>query len=274
MNLKYLNKLTSGFLKTDPLPVLFFGHGSPMNAIENNLFTKGWKDSIKNLRVPSAILCISAHWETNGTFVTAMKQPKTIHDFGGFPPELFAVEYPAPGSPELAEEIVKSVQQANINLDEKWGLDHGSWSVLKHLYPDANIPVLQLSLDRTQSPSYHLKLAKELADMRKRGVLIIGSGNMVHNLSMIDWNKPEQGFDWAEEANRQMKKLILANETKRLADFSKLGREFQLSIPTSEHFLPLLYTLGLKQKDEKISFFNEQLVMGSISMSSLKIEKN
>lgn len=274
MKLQELSNITSGYRTTEEMPVLFFGHGSPMNAIENNLFTKGWKESIKNLPTPAAILCISAHWETNGTFVTAMEQPRTIHDFGGFPPELFAVEYPSPGSPSLAKETKNMIRSTEISLDHEWGLDHGCWSVVKHLYPDATIPVIQLSLDRKQSASYHYALAKELSALRKKGILIIGSGNMVHNLGVIDWNKPDQGFDWAIEANAKMKKLIQENNHQSLINYKAMGRAFELSIPTPEHYLPLLYTLALQDKKDKLSFFNDKTLMGSIAMTSLKIVKS
>lgn len=272
MSLHKLEKFTSGFKPSETFPVLFFGHGSPMNAIEDNQFSRGWKESVKNLELPSAIICISAHWETNGTFVTAMQQPRTIHDFGGFPAELFAVQYPAPGNPELAEETSKTVKRTNVGLDQEWGLDHGCWSVVKHLYPQANIPVIQLSLDRRKHPAYHFELASELKSLRKKGVLIIGSGNMVHNLGMLDWRKNDQGFEWADQANYDMKRMIASNEFQKLIDYKEQGKAFQLSVPTPEHYLPLLYTLGLKDKNEKISFFNDKTTMGSISMTSLKIE--
>lgn len=271
MNLQEFQKSSSTFKTTEKMPVLFYGHGSPMNAIEQNTFTRGWQESIKNLPLPAAILCISAHWETRGTFVTAMKQPRTIHDFGGFPAALFAAQYPAPGSPELAMETKKIVQQTEIGLDDGWGLDHGCWSVVKHLYPEANIPIIQLSIDRTQSASYHYELAKELSSLRKKGILILGSGNMVHNLGKVDWSKQDSGFDWAEEARNEMKNLINKREHRKLIDYKSLGSAFQLSIPTPEHYLPLLYTLGLQGKDEKINFFNDKSVMGSIAMTSLRI---
>ncbi len=274
MKLQELNKITSGLQSTDPMPVFFFGHGSPMNALENNEFTRGWKASIKNLPQPAAILCISAHWETKGTFVTAMEKPRTIHDFGGFPQELFAVNYPASGSPELARETKKIIHRTEVGLDEKWGLDHGTWSVVKQLYPDADIPVIQLSLDYTQEAEYHYELAKELSSLRRKGILIIGSGNMVHNLGMLNWQQPESGFDWANEANQQLKKLILENEHSQLVNYQSLGKSLQLSVPTPEHYLPLIYTLGLKDKADSISFFNDKLTMGSISMTSLKIGKS
>jgi 4,5-DOPA dioxygenase extradiol len=253
------------------MPLLFIGHGSPMNAIEDNEFSKSWQALGKTLPKPNAILCISAHWETRGTFVTAMERPPTIHDFGGFPQELFNVQYPAPGNPELAVEIKNTITKIVVGLDNKWGLDHGCWSVLKHLYPNADVPVIQLSLDHDQTPQHHYDLGKELSSLRKIGVLIIGSGNMVHNLRIIDWQKTNEGFGWAVQANSKLKKLISENEHHQLINYQNLGKVVQLSIPTPEHFLPLLYILTLKEENERVSFFNDKIVMGSISMTSLKI---
>ncbi len=276
MKLNELNKMTESFGRTDKMPVLFLGHGSPMNAIEENEFVTGFRNIGKTLPKPNAILCVSAHWETRGTFVTAMEKPTTIHDFGGFPQALFDVQYPAPGSPELANDTKKIVKKTEVGLDYKWGLDHGAWSVIKHLYPNANVPVIQLSLDYSQSPQYHYELAKELTVLRERGVLIIGSGNMVHNLGMVAWNRlsdSEYGFDWAIEASTKMKKYILSNDHKQLINFKSQGKAFELAIPTSEHYLPLLYSLALKDENEKISLFNDKAVGGSITMTSLKIDK-
>lgn len=254
------------------MPLLFVGHGSPMNAIEENEFSKGWKKIADNLPKPIAIICISAHWQTKGTFLTAMEKPKTIHDFYGFPKELFDVEYPAKGSVELANETKILIKNTNVKLDETWGLDHGCWSVLKHMYPNANVPVIEMSLDFSQTPHWHYKLAKELASLRKKGILIIGSGNMVHNLQMINWSTPNNGFDWAEEANEKIKKLIINNNHQKLTNYNLLGNAIQLSVPTPEHFLPLLYVLGLKENEEIISFFNDKTLYGSISMTSLLIQ--
>ena len=256
------------------MPVLFLGHGSPMNAIEENEFVTGWKNIGKTIPIPVAILCISAHWETRGTLVTAMENPMTIHDFGGFPQALFDVQYPAPGNPELARETKSLITKTEIGLDEKWGLDHGAWTVIKHLYPDANVPVIQMSLDYYQSPTYHYELAKELSSLRKKGVLIIGSGNMVHNLGLVDWDKlnaDEYGFDWAIEANEKIKKFILSNDHKQLINFKSQGRVFDMAIPTPEHYLPLLYALALKEENEKVSIFNDKAVAGSLTMTSVKI---
>ena len=276
MQLSELEQMSSSFKNTPKMPVLFLGHGSPMNAIEENEFVRGFRNSVKGIPKPAAILCISAHWETKGTFVTAMQKPSTIHDFGGFPKALFDVQYPALGSPELAQLTKTLVKKTNIGLDEKWGLDHGAWSVVKHMYPLADVPIIQMSLDYYQTPQYHYELAKELAVLRTKGVLIIGSGNMVHNLGMIAWDKMNAdnfAFDWAAEANDKMKKFILANDHKSLINFRSQGKAFDLAIPSPEHYLPLIYTLALKEENEKISFFNDKAVAGSLTMTSVKIDK-
>lgn len=268
--------MTEPLHTTKTMPVLFLGHGSPMNAIEENEFVAGFRNIGKEIPKPNAILCVSAHWETRGTFVTAMEHPKTIHDFGGFPEELFAVQYPAPGSPELAKEIKGIIRKTEVGLDEEWGLDHGCWSVVKHLYPNADVPVIQMSLDHYQTPQYHYELAKELSSLRNKGVLIIGSGNMVHNLRMVAWDKfdaTEYGYDWALEASEKMKKYILDGDRQSLIEYQSQGRAFQLAIPTPEHFLPLLYALALKEEDEEVSLFNDKVVAGSLAMTSLKIDK-
>lgn len=258
------------------MPVLFLGHGSPMNAIEENEFTRGWESLGGNLQRPEAIICISAHWETKGTYVTAMESPKTIHDFGGFPPRLYEVQYPAPGSPGLAKETSDTITKTVVGLDNQWGLDHGCWSVIKHLFPDASIPVIQLSLDHYRSPQYHYDLAKELLPLRSKGILIIGSGNMVHNLGMVDWTRidePAFGFDWALEAGGNMKKFILSDDHKSLINYPDQGNAFKLAIPTPEHYLPLLYALALKEKNENITLFNDKAIMGSLTMTSVVIGK-
>ena len=258
---------------TEKMPVLFLGHGSPMNAIEENEFVKNFRKTAKEIPKPNAIICISAHWETGGTFLTAMENPPTIHDFGGFPRELFEVRYPAPGSPDLANETKNLISKSKAGLDYSWGLDHGAWSVIKHLYPEADIPVIQMSLDYLQTPQYHYDLAKELSSLRNKGVLIIGSGNMVHNLEMVAWDKLDKiyGFDWALEAGEKMKNFILNEDHQSLINYKSQGKAFQLSIPTPEHFLPLLYSLALKEKNEKITFFNDKPVAGSLDMTSVKI---
>jgi 4,5-DOPA dioxygenase extradiol len=277
MKLDELNKFTSSFGSTEQMPVLFVGHGSPMNAIEENEFTRGWREIAKTLPRPNAILCVSAHWETRGSLVTVMDKPRTIHDFGGFPQELFNVQYPAPGNPELANETKSIIKDQKIGLDEQWGLDHGCWSVLSRMFPAADVPVVQLSLDYSKPAQYHYDLAKELAPLRTKGILIIGSGNIVHNLRMVAWdkmNEPGYGFDWAIEANEKMKKFILSGDHKSLINYAAQGKDFELAIPTPEHFLPLLYALALKEEKEKIELFNDKAVMGSLTMTSLEIIKS
>ena len=273
MKLNELNKLTEPLSASETMPVLFVGHGNPMNAIEQNDYVHAWQQLGKTLPRPNAILCISAHWETKGTFVTAMEKPKTIHDFYGFPKALFDVEYPAAGSAELAKETKQSITKTPVGFDYEWGLDHGSWSVLKHIYPDADVPVIEMSMDYTQGPQWHFDLAKELAVLRNKGVLIIGSGNMVHNLRAVDFNKAG-GFDWAMEANDIFKKLINGGDNKSLINYGALGKAVQMAVPTPDHYLPLLYTLGVTGAGEKISLFNDKADVGSITMTSLKFEKN
>lgn len=274
MDLKDLNKITVAMDNTPVMPVLFLGHGSPMNAIEDNEFVHGFRELGKTIPRPTAILCISAHWETKGTFVTAMNNPPTIHDFGGFPKELFEVQYPAPGSPQLARETQNLVRKSMVCLDENWGLDHGTWSVLKHLYPAADVPVVQMSLDYFKSPQDHYELAKELEVLRYKGILIVGSGNIVHNLRYIAWDKlnaENYGYDWALEANEKIKNLIMEGNHKQLINYKTLGKVINLAIPTPEHYLPLLYILALKMNKEEISIFNDKEVAGSLSMTSLKV---
>lgn len=226
----------------------------------------------KDIPTPKAVLVVSAHWLSRGTRITAMDFPQTIHDFGGFPQELFQVQYPAPGSPAIAAETRKLVN--SIEEDHDWGLDHGTWTVVRHMYPEANIPVLQLSIDRNKAPKYHFELAKELRALRKKGVLIIGSGNMVHNLGMLAWDKidePGYGYDWALEMNERFKKYISVGDFNRLINYETLGQESKLAIPTAEHYIPLLYSLGLKKGEEEVSFFNDRAVAGSLTMTSVKI---
>jgi 4,5-DOPA dioxygenase extradiol len=264
-----LNTLSETALK---MPVLFVGHGSPMNAIEENEFTLYWKKLATEIEKPKAVLCISAHWLTRGTFVTAMNHPKTIHDFGGFPQALFDVNYPAPGNPELAEETAKLITSTSIGLDHEWGLDHGTWSIVKNMYPNAEIAVLQLSIDYSQPAQYHYDLAKQLGALRKKGVLIIGSGNMVHNLGMVAWDKLNEsfGFDWAIEMNTIFKKKIEENDHTALIQYEKLSSAAKLAVPTPDHYYPLIYTLGLKEEKDSISFFNDKPVAGSLTMTSVK----
>jgi 4,5-DOPA dioxygenase extradiol len=273
-NLNDLHNISQTFANTERMPVLFLGHGNPMNAIEENQFVTGFRNIAKTLPTPNAILCISAHWYTNGTKVTAMEMPRTIHDFGGFPKELFEVQYPANGSPILAKETKQILLPTIVELDEKWGLDHGAWSVIKHLYPTANIPVIQLSIDYTKPAIYHYELAQKLNALRNKGILIIGSGNIVHNLRLVDFpnfDKDNYGYDWAIEAREFVNSQLLKGDYTPLINYEKQSKALQIAIPTPEHYLPLIYTLGLKQKDENISLFNDKLVAGSLSMTSLKI---
>lgn len=266
--LKNLNEINNS-----TMPLLFLGHGSPMNAIEENEFVQGFRDAGKDIPKPKAILCISAHWETKGTYITAMKNPPTIHDFGGFPEELYNVQYPAPGNPELAKETKDLISKKEVGLDEKWGLDHGCWSVMRHIYPDADVPIIQMSLDYSMGAKGHYELAKELAPLRKKGILIVGSGNMVHNLRMLSWENlnKEFGFDWALKASEKIKEFVLSGDYSQLINYNSQGKEFELAIPTPEHFLPLLYTLALKEENEKIEIFNDKAVAGSLTMTSFKV---
>jgi 4,5-DOPA dioxygenase extradiol len=274
MNMKYLEDLSSSLHRTDLMPILFLGHGSPMNAIEDNEFVREFKNLSSYIPKPQAILCISAHWETKGTYITAMDFPRTIHDFGGFPKELYNVTYNAPGNPSLAQYISQEVNNVAIGLDNSWGLDHGAWSVIKHIYPKADIPVLELSLDYTKEPFYHYSLAKQLAFLRTKGVLIIGSGNIVHNLSKVAWDKLHESnfaYDWALEAKTIINAAIIDGNHKKLLDYHSLGSAISLAIPTPEHFLPLLYILALQQKSEPLTVFNDKALGGSLTMTSLKI---
>ena len=255
------------------MPVLFIGHGSPMNGIENNEFSLQWEKTAKELPVPNAVLVVSAHWLTNGTHITAMDYPKTIHDFGGFPQALFDVHYPAPGNSQLALETKELIKTTDVGLNHDWGLDHGAWTVVRRMYPAANIPVLQLSIDYSKPAYYHYNLAKELAALRKKGVLIIGSGNMVHNLRMVAWDKLDQpgfGFDWAIEMHELFKTKIIHRDHQALINYEALGKAAKLAVPTPDHYYPLLYTLGLQEKNEEPVFFNDKLVAGSLNMTSVK----
>lgn len=269
MKLQELNSITSRFAGTDKMPVLFVGHGNPMNAITDNAYSKTWRTIGEKLTVPKAILCVSAHWLTNGTAVTMVDHPKTIHDFGGFPQELFQVQYPAPGAVDYAKLAIENVTSTLVHEDFEWGLDHGAWSVLKHMYPKADIPVFQMSIDYAKPPQYHFNLAKELYVLRKNGVLIVASGNVVHNLGVISWDGKIKLYDWAIEFDSLVKKSIDDNNPAALIDYQKLGKLATLAHPTNDHYLPLMYTLGLRDKTDKVQFFNESMDMGSISMRSV-----
>jgi 4,5-DOPA dioxygenase extradiol len=273
MKLNDINKISASFTQTQKMPVLFVGHVSPMNAILENEFVQGFRDTAKTFIKPNAILCISAHWETRGTMVSIVNPPKTIHDFGGLSPELFEVQYPAPGSPALAREVKNMITKTEVALTDRWGLDHGAWTVLKHFYPNADIPVFQISLDYTQNAQHHYELAKELSALREKGVLIMGSGNMVHNLGLASWDKmyTEYGYDWTLEASEKMKNFILSDNHKELINYKNQGKEFQLAIPSPDHYLPLLYALALKDEKEEVKLFNDKAIGGSFTMTSLKI---
>lgn len=254
------------------MPALFIGHGSPMNGIEDNEFSQQWAAMGSTIPQPKAVLVVSAHWFTRGTHITAMDFPKTIHDFGGFPQALFDVQYPAPGDPALALETAGLIHSTAVGLDHDWGLDHGAWTVVRHMYPGADVPVLQLSIDYTKGADYHYNLAKELYALRKKGVLILGSGNMVHNLGMMSWEMIRGGgYDWALEMNDTFKNLILNREHQPLLNYQSLGTAAMMAIPTPEHYLPLLYTLGLQHEKEEASLFNDKAVGGSLTMTSVKI---
>ena len=252
------------------MPVLFVGHGSPMNAIEENEFSQAWKKMGKSLPKPKAILAVSAHWETNGTKVTAAEKPKTIYDFYGFPKELYDVTYPAPGSPALVDTVRKIIKLSDVQPDNSWGLDHGTWSVLKHLFPKADVPVVQFSLDRTKNPSHHYQLGRQLKELREEGVLIISSGNIVHNLGTVIWQDGAK-YDWAESFDSKVQQWILDDEHDPLIHFEKHGQEASLSINSGEHYMPLLYTLGAKDENESVTFFADKVTYGSISMRSVKV---
>jgi 4,5-DOPA dioxygenase extradiol len=253
------------------MPAMFVGHGSPMNAIEQNEFSQTWLIEAQKLPNPKAILCISAHWFTRGTYVAITPKPETIHDFGGFPKALFDKQYPSPGAPDLAHFTKEIIKTADVKEDNEWGLDHGTWSILAQMYPMANIPVYQLSIDYTKPPAYHYQIGKELLALRKKGVLIIGSGNIVHNLGMIDFRNQDAAYDWAIEFDEKIKNLLINGDHQGVINYEALGKAAKLSVPSNDHYLPLLYTIGLQQKNEGISFFNEKNTMGSISMRSVKI---
>jgi 4,5-DOPA dioxygenase extradiol len=251
------------------MPALFVGHGSPTNAIEDNEFSRAWAAVGKGLAKPAAVLCISAHWQTDGTQVTAMPNPRTIHDFYGFPEELHQVQYPAPGSSDLAQAVQDIVQRTSVRPDQAWGLDHGAWSVLRRMFPKADVPVVQLSLDRAREPAYHFELGQELGVLRRKGVLILGSGNIVHNLGRVVWQ--DQAYDWAVAFDEQIAHMIQAEDHQGIVNYAKLGEIARLSVPTNEHFLPLLYALGARNQGDTARFFAEKVTLGSISMRALQV---
>lgn len=272
LTLGKFKNLTDEFPETDErMPALFIGHGSPMNGIEDNEFSLEWAKIARELPRPKAVLVVSAHWLTSGTHITAMPSPRMIYDFGGFPKPLYEVKYPAPGSPELARETAELIKKTQIGLDHDWGFDHGSWTVVRRMYPDADIPMLQLSIDYARPASFHHELAGELAALRKKGVLIIGSGNMVHNLRMVNFSMGETGFDWAIEMNEFFKKNIADGNHQPLIDWEKIGSAAKLAIPTPDHYYPLMYTLGMKTAGETVQFFNDKPMAGSLTMTSVRL---
>ena len=256
----------------DLMPAIFFGHGNPMNALSRNIYTDGWVSIGKSIPRPKVVLAVSAHWYLPGTSVTAMSTPQTIHDFGGFPRELYQVEYPAPGSPELAQRVKDLLTPVSVGPDESWGLDHGTWSVLRHVFPDADIPIVQLSIDERQSPQFHYEIGKRLAPLREEGVLVIGSGNIVHNLQTYAWgNQRVHPFDWAVRFEKHARELLLKGDDALLIAYERLGRDAMLSIPTPDHYLPLLYVIALRRKGEQAGFPVEGVDGGSVSMLTVQI---
>jgi 4,5-DOPA dioxygenase extradiol len=257
---------------SEPMPAIFFGHGNPLNALAENDYTRAWAAIGAGIPRPRAVLCVSAHWYLPGTAVTVTERPRTIHDFGGFPRELYEVRYPAPGDPALARRVRDLLGPVPVALDERWGLDHGTWSVLCHVFPGADIPVVQLSMDETEPAAFHYEIGRRLGPLRDEGVLIIGSGNVVHNLHTYAWGRQEvEPFDWAVRFETLARELLTSGEDRRLVDYEALGRDAQLSAPTPDHFLPLLYVMGLRREGEAVSFPAEGFDGGSVSMLSVKI---
>jgi 4,5-DOPA dioxygenase extradiol len=253
------------------MPAVFIGHGSPMNTLEQNRYTDAWRELGRHLPRPRAILAVSAHWITRGSAVTAMGRPRTIHDFGGFPRELFEVKYPAPGDPALAERVRELLAPVPVQADKSWGLDHGTWSVLAHLYPNADIPVVQLSLDAAQSPAYHYELARKLGPLRDEGVLILGSGNVVHNLGRMNWSEDSPPYEWAVRFNDKVRAQLAARAHEPLIDYLTLDPGAHLSVPTPEHYLPLLYVIAQQGKDDSLSLPVDGIEYGSIGMLSVAV---
>ena len=255
------------------LPVIFFGHGNPMNAVQNNQYTEGWRHIGKKIRKPKAILSISAHWFVPGVGVTISTAPRTIHDFGGFPRELYQVQYPAPGDPDLARRVQQLLSPTPVQMDNSWGLDHGSWSVLLHVFPDADVPVVQLSIDETQPAIFHFEIGRRLAPLRAENILIVGSGNLVHNLHTYAWGRHmPTPYDWASRFEEEAKEIMLAGESKALIEYERLGQDAMLSIPTPDHYLPLLYVLATRQRGDLVTFPIEGIDGGSISMLTVRID--
>lgn len=255
------------------MPAIFLGHGNPMNTLERNAWTDGWSAIGKEIPKPEAVLAVSAHWYVPYTSVTAMPEPQTIHDFGGFPRELYEVKYPAPGAPDLATRVEKLLRKISLGRDVRWGLDHGTWSVLYHVFPHADVPVIQLSIDNKKPAAFHYEIGKRLAPLRDEGVLIMGSGNLVHNLHAYAWGQLHiEPFDWAVRFEERVRELLLSHEDRPLIEYEELGSNAMLSIPTPEHYLPLLYVLGLRRKNERVSFPIQGVDGGSVSMLAVKID--
>ena len=254
------------------MPAIFFGHGNPLNALAHNAWTDGWAAIGKEIPRPRAVLCVSAHWYLPATLVTASPTPRTIHDFGGFPRELYEVKYPAPGDPGLAQRVRELLAPVSCDLDERWGLDHGTWSVLGHVFPGADVPVVQLSIDETQPAEFHYETAKRLSRLRDEGVLIVGSGNLVHNLHAYAWGRQQvEPLDWAVRFEQRARELLLAGHHDPLIAYDTLGRDAALSIPTPDHYLPLLYVIAQQREGDDVIFPVEGFDGGSISMLSVKI---
>lgn len=255
------------------LPVIFFGHGNPMNAVQNNQYTEGWRQIGKKIRKPKAILSISAHWFVPEVGVTISTAPRTIHDFGGFPRELYQVQYTAPGDPDLARRVQQLLSPTPVQMDNSWGLDHGTWSVLRHVFPDADVPVVQLSIDETQPAIFHFEIGRRLAPLRDENILIVGSGNLVHNLHTYAWGRHmPTPYDWASRFEEEAKEIMLAGESKALIEYERLGQDAMLSIPTPDHYLPLLYVLATRQRGDLVTFPIEGIDGGSISMLTVRID--
>jgi 4,5-DOPA dioxygenase extradiol len=254
------------------MPAIFFGHGNPMLTLSRNAYTEAWAEIGKNLPRPKAVLVVSAHWYITSSAVTVNTAPGTIHDFGGFPKELHDVQYPAPGSPELARHIKELLSPVPIDLDETWGFDHGTWTVMRHIFPKADIPIVQLSIDRTKPPIFHYELGKRLMSLREEGVLVIGSGNLVHNLHAYSWgNSSAPPFDWAVQFENKMREFICRAEDAHVVAYEELGEAAMFSVPSPDHFLPLLYILGLRQENEQITFPVEGFDGGSMSMLTVRL---
>jgi 4,5-DOPA dioxygenase extradiol len=251
------------------MPVAFIGHGSPMNTLEQNAYTQTWRALGVSLTKPKAVLMISAHWYTRGTFVCSAARPETIHDFGNFPQALFDFQYPAPGSPELAQRVARLLQPVQVEMDDRWGLDHGAWSVLAHVFPNADVPVVQLSIDATQAPQWHYDIAQRLAPLRDEGVLILGSGNVIHNLRIMNWREQHVAFDWAVRFNEAVKRNLQQPDHAALIQYERFGEDARLSIPTPEHYLPLLYVIALQTPQDTLRMLTDGIFGGSISMLSV-----